>query len=97
MSFGPPEPHSLRSRTGIGSANGGAGHVRGPTGAGADAAHFVVVEVEGREQDSIGKVLRLLGRGLSNREIATELIVAPATAKSHVGRVLAKLGLTSTR
>ncbi|HET8777841.1 MAG TPA: response regulator transcription factor, partial [Candidatus Limnocylindria bacterium] len=39
------------------------------------------------------EVLRLLGRGLSNREIATELIVAPATAKAHVGRVLGKLGL----
>jgi DNA-binding NarL/FixJ family response regulator len=39
------------------------------------------------------EVLRLLGRGLSNAEIAAELIISEATAKTHVGRVLMKLGL----
>jgi DNA-binding NarL/FixJ family response regulator len=39
------------------------------------------------------EVLRLLGRGLSNAEIAAELIISDATAKTHVGRVLMKLGL----
>jgi DNA-binding NarL/FixJ family response regulator len=39
------------------------------------------------------EVLGLLGRGLSNAEVAAELIISEATAKTHVGRILMKLGL----
>jgi DNA-binding NarL/FixJ family response regulator len=39
------------------------------------------------------EVLRLVAQGLSNGEIATELFVSETTVKTHVGRVLMKLGL----
>ena len=38
-------------------------------------------------------MLKLLARGLCNQEIASELIVGDATVKTHVARVLMKLGL----
>ncbi|MGF0115248.1 response regulator [Promicromonospora sp. Marseille-Q5078] len=40
-------------------------------------------------------VLAALGRGLSNQGIADELVITEATAKTHVSRVLAKLGVVS--
>ncbi|GAA4321450.1 response regulator transcription factor [Actinomadura luteofluorescens] len=38
------------------------------------------------------EVLTLVGLGLSNQEIAGELVISVATAKAHVARLLAKLG-----
>jgi DNA-binding NarL/FixJ family response regulator len=40
------------------------------------------------------EVLGLLGRGLCNKRIARELGIAEKTVKTHVGHVLAKLGVT---
>jgi DNA-binding NarL/FixJ family response regulator len=39
------------------------------------------------------EVLRRLARGLSNAELAAELTLSEATVKTHVARILAKLGL----
>jgi len=38
------------------------------------------------------EVLTLVGRGLSNTEIAEALVLSPLTAKTHVARLFAKLG-----
>ncbi len=44
-----------------------------------------------REKD----VLRLLGQGMSNKEIATALFITEGTARTYVSNILGKLGLAS--
>ncbi|ACQ78599.1 two component transcriptional regulator, LuxR family [Beutenbergia cavernae DSM 12333] len=66
---------------------------RGPAPGGSDdpAVPHGLAELTDRERD----VLACLGRGLSNAGIARELVITEATAKTHVSRVLAKLGCSS--
>ncbi len=60
--------------------------------AGSEPAPEAVARLDGitvRERE----VLALVGRGMSNQEIGAELHLSPATARTHVGRLLAKLGV----
>jgi DNA-binding NarL/FixJ family response regulator len=57
-------------------------------GAVARAAADVLSVLTVRERE----IVALVGQGLSNEEIAAELVLSPATARTHVSRAMTKLG-----
>ena len=42
-----------------------------------------------------GEIAGLVAQGLSNREIASKLVISQRTAETHVEHILTKLGFTS--
>ena len=58
--------------------------------------HAEPARVEGLTDREV-EVLRLVAKGLSNTEIGTELFISENTVKTHVARVLMKLGLARPR
>ncbi len=67
----------------------GNGHRAGPGGRPGGPSPLAALTDRERE------VLRLLARGMSNREIGTELFITPKTASVHVSNILGKLGAAS--
>src|SRR6478736_10122069 len=61
-------------------------HVRGPMPRDGVPAELAALTERERE------VFRLIGRGFSNDDIARALVVSEATVKTHVNRLIAKLG-----
>lgn len=62
-----------------------------PPLAGRGPAAAPLTTLTGREWE----IAELVARGLSNRAIADELVISPATAARHVANILAKLGFSS--
>jgi DNA-binding CsgD family transcriptional regulator len=75
------------------------GHVDGPS---AEAVLDAAGHRLGRRREGPGgltarevEVLRLLARGLSTREVARALVIAPKTADNHIQSIYAKAGVST--
>ncbi|AZM50288.1 LuxR family transcriptional regulator [Streptomyces sp. WAC 06738] len=73
-----------------------------PPGGGAAPAATALPEADGRSAAPAltrreREVAALVAQGLSNREVAEELVISKRTADAHVEHIFAKLGITSRR
>ena len=87
----------LLAAAGAAAAGSPAGATAGATAAGAPDAHPAgggppQVPLPDDLTPREAEVLVLIARGLSNGEIATELVVSEATVKTHINHVFAKIG-----
>ncbi|WP_086781885.1 ATP-binding protein [Crossiella equi] len=103
------EPHdecAARTRAALGAEAYQSAYARGMANGQdfAQAVSFVLDERRtspgvGRERQQLTKrewqVAELIAKGMTNKEIAAQLVVATRTAETHVDHVLAKLGFTS--
>ncbi len=64
---------------------------RGPTGTASPVAQPLDEPLSERERE----VLRLVVDGLSNREVAQELVLATGTVKKHINNIFTKLNVRS--
>jgi DNA-binding NarL/FixJ family response regulator len=69
---------------------GGAGSASGESSSGGAPSQAVPPEL-GHLTDREREVLLLVARGRANAEIATDLVISPHTAKTHVNRIMTKL------
>jgi predicted ATPase/DNA-binding CsgD family transcriptional regulator len=82
-----PDPRSRRAEDG----NGRDRDAQEPGVRTRDGHRLPAPGLTPREQ----QIAQLIARGLSNRAIAAELIISPATAARHVANIFSKLGATS--
>ena len=84
-------PGGLAAGDAAGDSSRPGGRGLGGGGAGVVAGLPLPNQLTSRER----QIIELIATGLSNRQIAEELVIAPATAARHVANILAKLGFSS--
>ncbi|MCP2354776.1 DNA-binding CsgD family transcriptional regulator [Nonomuraea thailandensis] len=82
--------------TGMGMA-GFAGRAESELSAAGEPAHRRPAEAADPLTPHEAQIVRLVREGLTNKEIAGRLVVSPKTVEYHLGKVFAKLGITSRR